>query len=136
MITDAAQRFRSMQSGAAELLPSTPLLNVALGRGTEHAAVAASAALVLATAVRRAERPGWDVVATDVHGLPRTGSRTAATSHGTWATHQACGAIAKLRPGSGMISNFGQGTEVTRRRAVISLTDVLPDGQDVTYWFR
>jgi hypothetical protein len=35
-----------------------------------------------------------------------------------------------------MISSFGQGTEVTRRRALISLTDVLPDGQDVTYWFR
>ena len=31
----------------------------------------------------RAERPGWDVVATDVHGLPWTGSRTSATSHGT-----------------------------------------------------
>jgi hypothetical protein len=222
LITDAAQRFRSVHSGDAERLPSAPLVSEALGRDTDQAAVEASAALVLATAIRRAERPGWDVVATDVHGLPWTGSKTAATSHGTWATHQACGTIAKLRPGSidcpacgpakgsrthlarrddpyllylvvhqgwqkfgigdyrrvrshqrggaeviqvlrapfahvvlaeaalkrlhrdqiagrtrrGMISSFGQGTEVTRRRALISLTDVLPDGHDVTYWFR
>ena len=222
VITDAAQRFRSAQSGDADLLPSLRLLYGALGRDADHAGVEASAALVLATVVRRAERPGWDVVATDVHGLPWTGSRTAATSHGTWATHQACGSLAKLRPGSidcpvcgpakgsrphlarrddpyllylvahrgwqrfgvgnyrrvrshqrdgaeviqvlrapfahvvlaetalkrmhrdqiagrtrrGMISSFGQGTEVTRRSALISLTDVLPDSQDVTYWFR
>ena len=222
VITDAARRFRSTHSGDAEFLPSTPLLGDALGRDADQAAVEASAALVLATAVRRAERPGWDVVATDVHGLPWTGSRTGATSHGTWATHRACGTIAKLRPDSidcpacgpakgsrthlarrddpyllylvvhrggqkfgigdyrrvrshqrdgaeviqvlrapfahvvlaetalkrlhrdqiagrtrdGMISTFGQGTEVTPHRAVISLTDVLPGGRDVTYWFR
>jgi hypothetical protein len=222
VITDAAQRFRSAHSGDAELLPSSALLGGTLGRDADQAAVEASAALVLATAVRRAERPGWDVVATDVHGLPWTGSRTGATSHGTWAMHQACGTIAKLRPGSidcpacgpakgsrthlsrrddpyllylvvhegwqkfgigdyrrvrshqrggaeviqvlrapfaqvvlaemalkrlhrdqiagrtrsGMITTFGQGTEVTPRGALISLTDVLPAGQDVTSWFR
>jgi hypothetical protein len=30
----------------------------------------------------------------------------------------------------GMISSFGQGTEVTRRRTLINLSDVLPHGQD------
>ena len=89
VIAEAAQRFRSLHSGGSGPLPSTPLLDRALGRDTDRGAVQASAALVLATAVRRAERPGWDVVAADVHGLPWTGSRTAATSHGTWATHQA-----------------------------------------------
>jgi hypothetical protein len=222
VIIDAAQRFRSLHSADAERLASTPLPSWALGSDTDQAAVEASAALVLATAIRRAERPGWDIVATDVHGLPWTGSKTAATSHGTWATHQACGTIARLRPGSidcpacgpakgsrthlarrddpyllylvehrgwqkfgigdyrrvrshqrggaeviqvlrapfahvvlaetalkrlhrdqiagrtrrAMITSFGQGTEVTRRSALVSLTDVLPDGQDVTYWFR
>jgi hypothetical protein len=222
VITAAAQRFRSGPSGDAESLPSLRLLYGARGRDADQAAVEASAALVLATVVRRAERPGWDVVATDVHGLPWTGSRTAATSHGTWATHLACGTIAGLRPGSidcpvcgpakgsrthlarrddpyllylvaqlgwqkfgvgdyrrvrshqrdgaeviqvlrapfahvvlaeaalkrmhrdqiagrsrrGMLRSFGQGTEVTRRRTLISLTEVLPDGQDVTSWFR
>lgn len=36
----------------------------------------------------------------------------------------------------GMISSFGQGTEVTCRKTLISLTDVLPHGEDVTQWFR
>jgi hypothetical protein len=35
----------------------------------------------------------------------------------------------------GMIASFGQGTEVTRSRITINLTDVLPDGEDVTAWF-
>jgi hypothetical protein len=222
VVTDAAQRFRSVHSGAAEFLQSTPLFEEPFGADTDQVDVEASAALVLATVIRRAERPGWDVVATDVHGLPWTGGRTAATSHGTWATHLACGTLARLRPGSidcpacgpgkrarthlarrddpyllylvahrdgqkfgigdyrrvrshqradaeviqvlrapfahvvladtalkrlhrgeiagrtrrGMITSFGQGTEVARRRALVSLTDVLPDGQDVTDWFR
>jgi hypothetical protein len=36
----------------------------------------------------------------------------------------------------GMISSFGQGTEVTRRKTLIRLTDVLPQGEDVTQLFR
>ena len=222
MITDAALRFRSLHSGDAEFLWSISPPSGPFGRNTDQAAVEASAALVLATAVRQAQRPGWDVVATDVHGLPWTGSRTAAASHGTWATHQACGTLAKLRPGSidcpacgpakgsrthlarrddpyllylvahrgwqkfgigdyrrvrshqrggaeiiqvlrapfahvvmaeaalkrlhrdqiagrsgrGMLRSLGQGTEMPRRRTLISLTEVLPDGQDVTSWFR
>jgi hypothetical protein len=74
------------------------LLSLAADRDCGEAAVEASAALVLAVAVRRAERPGWDVVATDVHGQPWTGSKTASTSHGAWPAHLACGTIAKLRP--------------------------------------
>jgi hypothetical protein len=35
-----------------------------------------------------------------------------------------------------MIASFGQGTEVTRRRVIVKLTDALPDGEDVTSWFR
>lgn len=222
VITEAAQRFRSVHAGDAEFLLHSWLLSGALGRDADQAAVQASATLVLAAAVRRAERPGWDVLATDVHGLPWTGSRTAAASHGTWAMHQVCGTIARLRPGSidcpacgpakesrahlarrddpyllylvvhqgwqkfgigdyrrvrthqragaeviqvlrspfahvvlaetalkrlhrdqiagrtrrGMITSFGQGTEVAGSTALISLTDVLPDGQDVTSWFH
>jgi hypothetical protein len=156
-----------------------------------------------------------------VYGLPWAGRKTAASSHGTWARHQACGTIAKLHPGAvdcaacgpaagsrthlarrddpyllylvvhrrwqkfgigdqrrvrahqrggaeviqvlrapfaqvvlaeaalkrqhrtqiagqvkrGMISSFGQVTEVTRRKTLIRLTDVLPNGEDVTQWF-
>lgn len=191
-------------------------------RNADQAAVEACAAIVLASAMRRMERPGWDILAADVHGLPWTGTRTGASSHGTWARHQACGTIALLRLGTtdcptcgpakgsrthlarrddpyllylvahrrwqkfgigdirrvrthqlggakviqvlrapfaqvvlaecalkrqhraqiagrtrrGMISSFGQGTEVTRLKTAVSLLDVLPDGQDVTQWFR
>ena len=34
-----------------------------------------------------------------------------------------------------MIASFGQGTEVVHRRIAIRLTQVLPDGEDVTTWF-
>ena len=221
VITEAARRFQEMLAGDADLKRQARLLAAAPTRNTDRTAVEASAALVLATAVRRAERPGWDVLAADVHGLPWAGCKTASTSHGTWAQHQACGTIAKLRPGSidcpgcgpsagsrthlarrddpyllylvvhrrwqkfgigdrrrvnahqrggakviqvlrapfaqvvlaettlkhqhraqiagrpkrGMINSFGQGTEVTRRKNLISLTDVLPQGEDVTHWF-
>jgi hypothetical protein len=222
LIADAAQRFRTMQGSDTTLQLQTQVLSAAAGRDTDQAAVEASAALALATAVRRAERPGWDILATDVHGLPWTGTKTTNTSHGTWARHQSCGTIAKLhagtidcpacgpaegsrthlarrddpyllylvthrrwqkfgigdqrrvrahqrggaevihvlqapfahvvlaetalkhlhrdqiarRPRRGMISSFGQGTEVTRRKANIDLTDVLPNGEDVTHWFH
>lgn len=155
-----------------------------------------------------------------ISGRP-AGSVPATSSHGTWARHQACGTIAKLRPGTvdcpacgpaagsrthlarrddpyllylvvhrrwrkfgigddrrvraqqrggaeviqvlrapfaqvvlaetalkrqhrsqiagrarrGMISSFGQGTEVTRRKTLIRLADVLPQDEDVTQWF-
>jgi hypothetical protein len=222
VITETAQRFLAMLAGDADLKRQAQQLTVAPGQITDQAAVEASAALALASEVRRTERPGWEVLATDVHGLPWTGCKTAATSHGTWARHQPCGTIVKLRPRSvdcpacgptagsrthlarrddpyllylvvhrrwqkfgigddrrirahqrggaqvvqvlkapfaqvvlaettlkrqhhpqiagrarrGMISSFGQGTEVTRRKTLISLTDVLPQGEDVTQWFR
>jgi hypothetical protein len=222
VIIDAAKRFRALHAGDAGLQAQARLLSGAAGRDTEQGAVEASAALVVAAVVRRMERPGWEVLATDVHGLPWTGSKTSPTSHGTWARHQACATIAKLRPGSvdcpacgptegsrthlarrdepyllylvarrrwqkfgvgnygrirthqgggaeviqvlrapfahvvvaetalkrlhgdqiagrarrEMISSFGQGTEVARRKALISLIDVLPHGEDVTHWFR
>jgi len=46
-----------------------------------------------------------------------------------------CGEIAG-RVRLGMIDSFGQATEVVHRRVRISLTDVLPDGEDVTDWFH
>jgi hypothetical protein len=100
LITEAAQRFRTTQAGDTALGLQTQVLSAAIGHDTNQAMVEASAALVLATAVRSAERPGWDILATDVHGLPWTGAKTASTSHGTWARRQACGTIAKLRPGT------------------------------------
>lgn len=79
LITDAAQRFRATHAGDAGLRMQTRLLSAVAGRDSDQAAVEASAALVLAAAVRPVERPGWDILATDVHGLPWTGSKTAAT---------------------------------------------------------
>jgi hypothetical protein len=185
-------------------------------------AAEASAYVALAEELHRLDRPGWSILATDVHGLPWTGTRSRHYSHGTWARHDACGTVAKLRPGTvdcpscgpdpgsrthlsrgeepyllylvctkrwqkfgvgdqrrvrahmrgdasvvqvlrgpfaevvlaertlkqrhrdvtarrvrrGMIASFGQGTEVTRRRVPINLSDVLPGGEDVTSWFQ
>jgi hypothetical protein len=185
-------------------------------------AVEASALISLTEQLHRFDRPGWSVLATDVHGLPWFGVRRQHHSHGTWARHENCGTVAKLHsgtvdcptcgpePGSrthegrkndpyllylvrtrrwqkfgvgdqrrvkqhlrggaqvvqvlqapfaqvvlaeellkqqnrdaiirrakrGMISSFGQGTEVMRTRTTISLSRVLPDGEDVTHWFR
>jgi hypothetical protein len=100
LITEAAQRYRAAHATEAGLQLQTRLLTMAAKRDPDQAAVEASAALILAAVIRRAERPGWDVLAADVHGLPWTGSKTAATSHGTWAKHQSCGTVARLHPGS------------------------------------
>jgi hypothetical protein len=185
-------------------------------------AVEASSLRVLADVLRRAERPGWEVLAADVHGLPWAGTKTSATSHGTWGRHEACRTIAKLHPGvmdcpacgpepvppdeaakpddpyllylvtHRKRQNFGVGdrrriethlrrgatlvqvlrapfaqvllaesalksqhpqpvpgrqfrdvigplrhaTEVIRRKVRINLAEVLPEGEDVTHWFR
>jgi hypothetical protein len=40
------------------------------------------------------------------------------------------------RPRRGMAESFGQGTEVTRHRTLINLTDVLLGAKEVTSWFR
>ena len=63
-------------------------------------AVEACSSLALASELRRLDRPGWTIIAADVCGLPWTGARSWYTSHGTWARHDACGTVAKLRPGS------------------------------------
>lgn len=181
----------------------------------------AASALAVAGRLRWMDRPGWDVLATDVHGLPWHDSGLP-YSHGTWGRHEKCGTIAKMTDGSldcpscgpepgsrthlarrddpyllylvqtrkyqkfgvgnrrrvrthicggaevaqvlsgpfahvilaekalkdlhrdaivrsvrrGMIESFGQGTEVVRRRIPVSLTQVMPDGEDVTHLFR
>jgi hypothetical protein len=186
-----------------------------------RALVEAVSSLTLAAAIRRAERLGWEVLATDVCGLPWTGIKTRPSSHGNWGRHEVCGTVALLgtgavdcpncgpmpgsrthrarrddpyllylvakgrwqkfgvgdrrrvethrrggaqvvqvlrapfaqvmlaetilkqhhcqhiagRPRRGMIGSFGQATEVTRRKVPINLSEVLPDGEDVTNWF-
>ncbi len=187
-----------------------------------RAAAEACSSLALASELRRLDRRGWTIIAADVYGLPWTGARSWYASHGTWARHDACGMVAKLRLGSvdcpacgpepgsrthqarssdryllylvrtsrwqkfgvggdrrvrehqlrgaevvqvlcapfaqvvlaesilkqvhghatigrvkrGMIASFGQGTEVVQRRITIGLTQVLPDGEDITSSFR
>jgi len=44
-------------------------------------------------------RPGWTVLAGDVHGLPWLGERLGSASHGTWGRHDICGAVAVLKRG-------------------------------------
>jgi hypothetical protein len=181
----------------------------------------AASALAVGDRLHRAYRPGWTVVATDVHGLPWYDSGKH-HSHGTWGRHEKCGAIAKMTDGPGdcpacgpesgsrthqarrdetyllylvqthkyqkfgvgdrrrvrthirggaeviqvlsgpfahvilaekalkalhrdvtvrrirrgMIESFGQGTEVVPRWTPVSLTQVMPDGEDVTHWFH
>ena len=53
----------------------------------------------MASAIREAQRPGWSVLATDIHGLPWAGQRLQFHSHGTWLRHGECGTITKLGPG-------------------------------------
>ena len=63
-------------------------------------AVEIRSSLTLAEELRRLDRPGWTILAADVYGLPWKGTRTWHSSHGTWARHDACGTVGKLRPGS------------------------------------
>jgi hypothetical protein len=59
----------------------------------------AASAVAVAERMRRFERPGWEVLATDVHGLPwRDSGRP--VSHGTWGRHLACGTVAKMADGA------------------------------------
>jgi hypothetical protein len=41
-------------------------------------------------------RPGWTILAGDIHGLPWFGERRRTPSHGTWARHDTCGHVQKL----------------------------------------
>ena len=63
------------------------------------AAREAASALAVAERLRRFEKPGWEVLATDVHGLPWSESGRP-LSHGTWGRHHKCGTIAKLGEGT------------------------------------
>ena len=65
-----------------------------------RSAIEAASYVTLAEQLSRRDRPGWVILATDVHGLPWFGTRTASHSHGTWARHETCGTIAKLGPGT------------------------------------
>jgi hypothetical protein len=68
--------------------------------GQIRRAVEASSLRVLADVLRAAEQPGWELLATDVYGLPWTGRKLCETSHGTWGRHRACGTVARLYPGA------------------------------------
>ena len=80
---------------ARQFLQLTPTDPILLSSATE-----ASSYLALQEMLLRRSRPGWEIIATDVYGLPWTGIRTRHISHGTWARHTACGAIIKLPRGS------------------------------------
>jgi hypothetical protein len=222
-VTAAGQAFMARLDGDPGLAgQARQFLGLAPGEAMSlRGATEASSYVALAEELRRRDRPGWTILATDVHGLPWHGMRTAYHSHGTWGRHDACGTVAKLRIGTvdcpkcgpsagsrthearrdepyllylvstkkwqkfgvgdeprvraherggaqviqvfrapfaqvifaertlkqrhcdvtprrvrrGMITTFGQGTEVTGRRVRINLADVLPDGEDVTSWF-
>jgi hypothetical protein len=62
--------------------------------GTRQIREAASTVAV-AERLRRDSRPGWEALATDVHGLPWYESGKP-YSHGTWGRHDKCGTVAKL----------------------------------------
>lgn len=51
--------------------------------------------LTLAEHERTISRPGWTVLASDMAGMP-WGAPDASRSHGTWATHDACGTVQKM----------------------------------------
>ena len=61
-----------------------------------RSAIEAASYVTLAEQRSRRDRPGWVILATDVHGLPWFGTRSAGHSHGTWARHETCGRVAKL----------------------------------------
>jgi hypothetical protein len=111
-VTAAAQEFMARlddDSGLArqaqQFLGLAPSAAVPLRGATE-----ASSYLALAEELRRRDRPGWTTLATDMHGLPWHGMRTAYHSHGTWGRHDACGTVAKLRIGTVDCPKCGPGS--------------------------
>jgi hypothetical protein len=61
-----------------------------------HGAAEFIAATALVRELEAYERPGWTVIAGDVHGLPWSGERLERHSFGTWGRHERCGRIQKL----------------------------------------
>jgi hypothetical protein len=57
------------------------------------------AATALEATLEFYRRPGWTVLAGDVHGLPWIGTQLDSASHGTWGRHDICGTVAKLSKG-------------------------------------
>ncbi|WP_343994637.1 hypothetical protein [Terrabacter terrae] len=62
---------------------------------TETEALMVESVLFLADLEDAHARPGWTIIATDVWGMP-WGYRDPSRSHGTWATHDACGTVQKI----------------------------------------
>src|SRR5215469_15917340 len=94
-VTDAGRAVLAGSSGYAEAQPTalTPPTGDQIRRAVE-----ASSLRALADVLRSAERPGWEILATDVYGLPWGGAKTGTSSHGTWGRHTECGTFAKLHP--------------------------------------
>jgi hypothetical protein len=102
VIYEAGQRFLGQLAKDAELAEQAWLfLELAPDEPiSARGAVEVFSYLTVQEELRRFERPGWSVLACDVHGLPWTGKRKRHTSHGTWARHDACGRVQLLRKGS------------------------------------
>ena len=96
VVTDAGYVLLNGRGGDPEL--RRPALTPPTGEQIRRA-VEASSLRVLADVLRAAQRPAWEILAADVHGLPWTGTRTSAVSHGTWGRHKTCGTIARLDSG-------------------------------------
>lgn len=79
----------------------TTVVRRSLGLRSEEAITVRSlaefaAALNLEDDLEAYRRPGWTVLAGDVHGLPWPGKRWQQHSHGTWGRHDICGHVQKL----------------------------------------
>lgn len=74
------------------------LFGVSTRTVTVSHALMAQSALDVAEREDQMARPGWTILGTDVRGMP-WGYLDTSTSHGTWAIHDTCGELAKLRPG-------------------------------------
>jgi len=96
VVTDAGYALLSGRGGDPEL--RRPALTPPTGEQIRRA-VEASSLRVLADVLRAARRPDWESLAADVHGLPWTGTKTSAVSHGTWGQHKTCRTIARLDSG-------------------------------------
>ena len=99
VVAEAARAFlRRLGEDPALEGQARMLLAQDLAAQEPRGVVEISSSLALAATIRHAERPGWEVLAADVYGLPWKGMKARSTSHGTWGRHEACGTVAKLGP--------------------------------------